>query len=140
MKTACCFFSDAGLNTGVTATDSILRLVSDYAAENIGLTAIGVGENFHHDFIHKITMSKGGSAHFVHTGKDMMKFFRNFDFLVTPVAYNLKVTSELVDLPAKLVKAYGVPMDKGEPIHELINVRTLFFSEEGGAIVLEYDF
>lgn len=132
-------FSDAGLNTGVTDPTSILRLVSDYAAENIGLTAIGVGENFHHDFIHKITMSKGGNAHFVHTGADMMKFFRNFDFLVTPVAYNLKVSATLTDLHAKLSKTYGVPMLKNEPIQELINVRTLFFSEEGGAIVLEYD-
>ncbi len=132
-------FSDAGLNTGVTATDSILRLVSDYAAEGIGLSAIGVGENFHHDFIHKITMSKGGNAHFVHTGKDMMKFFANFDFLVSPVAYNLKVAVELVDLPATLVKTYGVPMGKNEPVHELINVRTLFFSNEGGSIILEYN-
>ena len=130
-------FSDAGLNTGMTATDSILRLVSDHAAENIGLTAIGIGENFHHNFIHKITMSKGGNAHFVHSGKDMMKFFRNFAFLVTPIAYNLKISAEV---PAKLVKAYGVPMEKGEPVHELINVRTLFFTGEGGgAIVLEYD-
>ncbi len=132
-------FSDAGFNTGVRDTSTILRLVSDYAAENIGLTAIGVGENFHHDFIHKITMSKGGNALFVHTGADMMKFFKNFSYLVTPVAYNVKLSSELIDLPAKLVKTYGVPMGKDEPIHELINIRTLFFSEEGGAIVLEYD-
>ncbi len=132
-------FSDAGLNTGVTDQSSILRLVSDYAGENIGLTAIGVGENFHHDFIHKITMSKGGNALFVHTGKDMMKFFKNFDYLVAPVAYNFKLTSTLQGINAKLVKAYGVPMRKDEPIQELINVRTLFFSEEGGAIVLEYD-
>lgn len=135
-------FSDAGLNTGVTDPSSILRLVSDYAAENIGLTAIGVGENFHHDFIHKITMSKGGNALFVHTGQDLMKFFNNFDYLVTPVAYNLKVLSTLVDMPnqTKLVKTYGVPMLKNEPIQELINVRTLFFSEGGGgAIILEYD-
>lgn len=135
-------FSDAGLNTGVTDTSSILRLVSDYAAENIGLTAIGVGENFHHDFIHKITMSKGGNALFVHTGQDLVKFFNNFDYLVTPVAYNLKVSSTLVDMPthAKLVKTYGVPMLKNEPVQELINVRTLFFSEGGGgAIILEYD-
>ena len=132
-------FSDAGLNTGMTDPTSILRLVSDYASENIGLTAIGVGENFHHDFIHKITMSKGGNALFVHTGAGLTKFFNSFDYLVTPVAHHLKVSSSFQDLKAKLVKTYGVPMLKNEPIQELINVRTLFFSEGGGAIVLEYD-
>ncbi len=135
-------FSDAGLNTGVTDSSNLLRLVSDYAAEEIGLTAIGIGENFHHDFIHKITMSKGGNAYFVHTGKDMLKFFNNFDYLVTPVAYNFKLQAKLQDCNAKLVQAHGVPMSKEEkkqPVQELINVRTLFFSEEGGAIVLEYD-
>ena len=130
-------FSDAGFNTGVTDSDSLLRLVSDYAAEDIGLTAIGIGENFHHSFIHKITMSKGGNAHFVHSGKDMMKFFKNFEFLVSPIAYNLKISAQV---PAKLAHAYGVPKMQHEPIQELINVRTLFFSPEGGgAIVLEYD-
>lgn len=132
--------SDAGLNTGITDQTTILKLVSDHAADEIGLTAIGIGENFHHDFIHKITMSKGGNAIFVHTGQDMMKFFHNFDFLVTPIAYNLKISAELVGLDAKLVKAHGVPMLKDEPLKELINVRSLFFSEgSGGAIVLEYD-
>ncbi|MCE5294015.1 MAG: VWA domain-containing protein [Chlamydiales bacterium] len=131
-------FSDAGLNTGITDTASILRLVSDQASDGIGLTAIGVGENFHHDFIHKITMSKGGNALFVHTGADLAKFFTNFDYLVTPVAYNLKVQASMTDFAAKLVKTYGVPMLKNEPTQELINVRTLFLSESGGAIVLEY--
>ncbi len=133
-------FSDAGLNTGVTDHASIVRLVSDYAAENIGLTAIGMGENFHHDFIHKISMSKGGNALFVHTGADMMKFFKNFDYLVTPIAYNVKVSSQVIDGRATLVHAYGVPKMSDEPLQELINVRTLFFTQEGGgAIVLEYD-
>lgn len=132
--------SDAGLNTGITDQTVILRLVVDHAADDIGLTAIGIGENFHYDFIHNITMSKGGNAIFVHTGADMMKFFNSFDYLVTPIAYNLKVSAELVSLPAKLVKTYGVPKAKVEPIQELINVRSLFFSEGGGgAIVLEYD-
>jgi hypothetical protein len=112
-------------------------MVSDYADENIGLTAIGIGQNFHHDFVHKVTMSKGGNAIFVNSGAEMVKFFKNFDYLVTPIAYHLKLTADIEG--AKLVKAYGVPMRKDEPLQELINIRTLFFSEEGGAIVLEYD-
>ncbi|MCB0365357.1 MAG: VWA domain-containing protein, partial [Bdellovibrionales bacterium] len=132
--------SDAGLNTGVTDENSILKLVSDFASEDIGLTAIGLGLNFKQELIHNITMSKGGNYVFVNSGEKMFKFFESFDFLVTPVAYNFKASLHLgIYEGAKLVKAYGVPVKEDEPLRDLIDVRTLFFSEEGGAMLLEYD-
>lgn len=132
--------SDAGLNTGVTTEGSLVKLVSDYAAEDIGLSAIGLGLNFNQDFIQAITMSKGGNYQFMNSGKAMFKLVKNFDFLVTPVAYNLKASVNLEGIEAKLVKTYGVPMKEDEPTRDLIDVRTLFFSEAGGAIILEYQF
>jgi hypothetical protein len=134
--------SDAGVNTGVTDTASFTKLIGDYAAEGINLTAIGLGLNFNEELIRAITMSRGGNYVFVQSGLKMFRYFENFDYLVTPVAYDFKATLEL-DGPefegAKLVKAYGVPAKEGEPVRDLLDVRTLFFSEEGGAIVLEYD-
>ncbi|MFC2074907.1 VWA domain-containing protein [Bdellovibrionota bacterium] len=130
--------SDAGLNTGVTDQANLLRLVTDFADEGIGLTAIGLGLNFNQDFIHGITMSHGGNYIFVHSGKKMAKFFRSFNYLVTPVAYNLKARIDLNGLKAKLVNAYGVPSSENEPLRDIVNLKTLFFSEEGGGILLEY--
>ncbi|MCB0417500.1 MAG: VWA domain-containing protein [Bdellovibrionaceae bacterium] len=129
--------SDAGLNTGVTDEAAVLKQITDYSNEGIGLTAIGLGLNFNQKFVHGITQSRGGNYLFVHSGKDMFRYFESFDFLVTPVAYNFKVALEFPG--AKLVKAYGVPQNTDAPVQELINVQTLFFSEAGGAIVLEYD-
>jgi len=133
--------SDAGLNTGVTDPRSLLRLVTDYSSMGIGLTSIGIGENFNQEFIHNITMSRGGSYIFVNSGKEMNNYFENFDFLVTPVAYNFKTSLNFLGSSAKFVKAYGIPQAKGEGSSLAIsNVATLFFvGEGGGAIILEYD-
>jgi len=132
--------SDAGLNTGVTEESALLKLVTDYASEGIGLTALGLGENFNQDFIHAIANSRGGNYMFVHSGQDMMRYFAAFDYLVTPVAYDFKARLDFVGLTPKLVAAYGVATENGaQPAREIIDLETLFFSEAGGAILLEYE-
>jgi hypothetical protein len=132
--------SDAGLNTGVTAESELLKLVSDFASEEIGLTAIGLGLNFNQKFIHAITMSKGGNYLFVNSGKGLKKYVDQFDYLVSPMAYNFKAELKFDGVEAKLVKAYGVPAKKDALVQELMDIRTLFFtSAGGGAILLEYD-
>ena len=132
--------SDAGLNTGVTDPASLLRLVTNHASEGIGLTALGLGENFNQDFIHGITNSRGGNYLFVHSGEDMLRYFDAFEYLVTPVAYDFRVQLALNGIQAKLVAAHGVPTEAGtQPVRDIIDLETLFFSEEGGAILLEYE-
>ncbi len=132
--------SDAGVNTGVRDESSLLKLVTDYASEKIGLSAIGLGLSFNQKLIHAITMSKGGNYSFVNSGVGMLKMVKAFKFMVTPVAYNFKASVEGTNLNAKLVKVYGVPMKESDPLRDLIDIRTLFFvGEGGGAIILEYD-
>lgn len=131
--------SDAWLNTGVTEDSALTKLVSDYAAEQVGLTAIGLGAQFNQKFIDTVANSRGGNYVYVHSGKDMLRYFESFDFLVTPVAYSLRATLEIQGVDAKLARAYGIPAKAGETVKELISVPTLFFSNNGGAIVLEYD-
>ncbi len=131
--------SDAGLNTGVVDQAQLLKTITNYAGENVGLTAIGLGLNFNQDFIHGITQSHGGNYLFVHSGKDMYRFFESFDFLVTPVAYNFKVGVKVQGVEAELVQAYGLPISKGETAKPFLDIQTLFFSQSGGALLLEYD-
>lgn len=133
--------SDAGANTGATAEVDLVRLVSDFASENIGLTAIGLGVNFKQELIHGITLSKGSNYIFVNSGKGLKTYFEQFEFLVSPIAYNLKAKLELKDIDAKLVKAYGVPMKADSKIQNILDIRTLFLASEGGGgtILLEYD-
>ncbi|MDI3289446.1 VWA domain-containing protein [Polyangium sp. 15x6] len=131
--------SDAGLNTGVTDTASLQRLVTEQASRRIGLTALGLGENFHQSVIHAITNSRGGNYLFVQSGKDMLQYFQAFDYLVTPVAYDFNVGAFVQGLGVELVRTYGVTTEAGaEPTRNLIDLKTLFFTEAGGAILLEY--
>lgn len=131
--------SDAGLNTGITNTSEILRLVTDNAADGIGLTAIGMGSNFQEDFIHAISRSRGGNYIFVQTGEELSSYFDRFNYLVTPIAYGFRANLKLDDVNGKLVKTYGIPQSPNASAQELFDIQTLFFSNQGGgAIVLEY--
>lgn len=132
--------TDAGLNTGVTDESSLVRLVGDFANEGIGLTAIGIGENFNEEFVRAITLSEGGNYIFAQSGAKIAESFQAFDFLVSPVAFNFKAQLELQNVAARLAHAYGVPAKDDQPVQELINIRTLFFAGSGGgALLLEYD-
>jgi Mg-chelatase subunit ChlD len=131
--------SDAGLNTGTTDEASNVRLVSDYAAESIGLSAIGLGLNFNQDFIMGITESLGGNYLFAQSGVDMYRYFESFDFLVTPIANHLKARLSFNNTKAQLVNAYGIPSQAVTKNDDLINVKSLFLTNQGGgAILLEY--
>ncbi len=72
----------------------------------------------------------------------MYKFFKNFDFLVTPIAYSFKAFIKS-NYDLKLLEAYGVPKfpdDDATKEQEMISVQTLFFAGEGGGtILLEYE-
>jgi hypothetical protein len=84
-------------------------------------------------------MTKGGNYQHAQSGLAMLKFFENFDFLVSPVAYNFKASLSFNGLNAKFAKAYGIPTKEGQAPSELVDIQTLFFSTGGGAIVLEYN-
>jgi len=132
--------SDAGANTGFTGPEAFATLAGDYTHEGIGLTAIGIGMNFNEELVHQISMSQGGNYLFVQSGQELISFAEEFDFLVTPVAFNFKARLDLSDKNLKLVKTYGIPMKDGEPLGDVIDVRTLFFTGKGGgAMVLEFD-
>ena len=132
--------SDAGLNTRVTSEGPLTGLVGNFAAEEIGLTAIGLGLNFNQDFVHAITLAKGNNYIFVNSGKSMNKYFNQFDILVSPMAYNFKAELTIDGIETELKAAYGLPMKKDSSVHDLLDVRTFFFaSEGGGAMLLEYD-
>jgi Ca-activated chloride channel family protein len=132
--------SDAGLNTGITNDHAIKDLIQNAALEGIGLTAIGIGENFNEKLINLVAQTKGGNYLFANNGHAMEKFFDNFKFLVSPIAHHFKVSVDFMDFKAQLNKVYGIPSLKNTSKSEIINVPSLFFtSTGGGAIVLEFD-
>lgn len=134
--------TDAGLNTGVTDKSIIERLVNRFAANNIGLTAVGIGDNFEQDLIHNISRLRGGNYIFVESGRRLAEYFNGFDFLVSPIAYSFKADLKINGLKSRLAAAYGIPGKFGDQaVVKLIELETLFFAGPagGGTILLEYD-
>lgn len=131
--------SDAGLNTGVIDETELLRLVTESGDDSVGLTAIGMGDNFNEKFIHTISRSRGGNYIFVNSGRGLLDYYKNFDFLVTPVAYSFKASLDFPEWKGKLVHAYGIPARADAPLRDVIDIRTLFLAGSGGgAILLEF--
>lgn len=131
-------FTDALPNTGRTDEDSFVSLVTRYAEEGVGISVFGVGVDFGHELIDAITHAPGGNYFFLEDADKIAKVFdEDFDLMVTPIAYNLKVSA----VPAQnfsLSDVHGVPgWDDSSSGKFEINLATVFISRNRGAIVVE---
>jgi Ca-activated chloride channel family protein len=108
------------------------------AEKDIGLTFFGFGPDFSSDFIDQIAHIRGGNYRFVRPEDVKPIFSEELDFLVTPIAYDLKVKAT-PPATAPLREVYGVPQAKDHVSGELFDVSTVFLSKRKGAIVLRLD-
>lgn len=131
-------FTDAMPNVGATDVGSFQSMVKAAAAIDIGFTFFGFGSDFDAAFVDQIAHLRGGNYRFV--GVDDVKtiFEEELDFLVTPVAFNLRVTPKPMEGTA-MNTVYGVP-GAAEHVHgNLIDISTVFLSKRKGGIVLRLD-
>jgi Ca-activated chloride channel homolog len=124
-------FTDMLPNTGLTEDSDFLRLVREHAARGVGVTYIGVNPWMGSELA--TTLSKVRGANFFYLDEDSRErlFVDEFDFMVTPVAYDMAATlTSLVDAPVD-PEVYGAPVDGGEV---KLGASTLFFSKRRGGI------
>jgi Ca-activated chloride channel family protein len=130
-------FTDAQLEfTADQHVQLFLSTMREYADRNIGATAFGVGFAFGHDVAFDISQIRGANYFFLSTYDRIVTVFdEEFDFLVTPVAYDVELVLD-VPLGFDIENVYGI--EAKEPFtHQLeLKVPTLFLStrEGGGAI------
>lgn len=130
--------TDAQPNTGRTDKGSFIELARAHADQGIGLTVFGVGLDFGQDLTLAISKTPGASFFYLETDDRLATVFdRDFDLLVTPVAWDVDLHVE----PApgyRIVAAYGVPdrVDDAPRGAVDIHIPTLFLSRNRGAIVL----
>lgn len=132
-------FTDAMPNHGRTGKGSFRELASRYAEEGIGLTAFGVGVDFGQDLTYYITGLRGGNFFFLENSEKIRKVFdTEFDYLVTPIVYDLNIT--LPTPPGmRLRNVYGLPSWKPGEKDAKLNIPTVFLSSNRGAIILRYE-
>jgi len=135
------FLTDAMPNTGETGERSLLRLLKDNAENHIYTTFIGIGVDFNTELIEYITKTRGANYYSVHSPGDFMeRMGEEFDYMVTPLVFNLRLTLDSDDWEIETV--YGSP-EADKATGELMKVNTLFPSKKvegetkGGLILLK---
>ncbi len=124
--------TDARPNVGTTSAYGFTPMMEGAAALGIGVTAFGVGIDFGQNLAYKIFQVRGANYFYLENAAKISKVFdEEFDFMVTPVAYD--VTIELTPAKGATVgDVLGVPDFKKESGKASIKIPSLFLSKRGG--------
>ncbi|MDO8342677.1 MAG: VWA domain-containing protein [Cellvibrio sp.] len=130
-------FTDERPNVGDTDAESFMGMAVAASKSNIGLTTIGVGEQFGADLATKISSVRGGNLFFLTSKNDVKTLFgRELDFMVSELAHDLVLTITPNEHYA-IAGVYGIP---GEMLgwqgtqSVSVTIPTVFLSTNGGAI------
>lgn len=133
-------FTDAQPNVGATGIGSFVGMAGYYGEAGIGLTVFGTGLDLGIDLAQEMSEVRGGAYVYL-PDRDAIAaaFDEDFDFLVTPLAYDLEVQIR----PAvgwRFADAVGAPMDDGpgdDGVEGIdMGASTLFLSSGGGGIAV----
>jgi len=135
------FLTDAQPNTGRLGRSELSDITEKNAENNIYTTFIGVGVDFNTDLIESLTKIKGANYYSVHSSGDFKeRMDEGFEYMVTPLVFDLKLTLESYDF--EIEKVFGSP-EANESTGELMKVNTLFPSKtvegrvKGGIVLLK---
>jgi Ca-activated chloride channel homolog len=126
-------FTDAQPNVGITEPGSFLDITRENADLGIGLSVFGVGLDLGAELSNVISKTRGGNSFFLDKTEDIETLFNEeFDFIVSPIAYDLEVSLNL-DSQTSFVESYGAPTDQDNGSMDF-GASTLFLSKRDGGI------
>ncbi len=127
--------TDEQPNVGATGAEAFMTLLSTNAKDAIGTTLFGVGFDFGQGQANQVMSVRGANFVYLGTPEKMRTVFdTDFDFLVTPIAYDLSLTMTPTQGVA-FGAAYGIPGTAEGTISS--TVATVFLSRTRGAIVVQ---
>ena len=126
-------FTDARPNVGSTDSESFMDITRSNAENGIGLTVFGVGLDLGAELNNAISQIRGGNSYFLSTKEYTSTLFEEeFDFIVSPIAYNLEVSLN-VDETVELERVFGAPSET-EANGLSFGASSLFLSKRSGGI------
>jgi Ca-activated chloride channel family protein len=127
-------FTDAQPNVGATDSDSFLGMARYHASAGVGLSVFGVGLDLGDELATAISETRGGNYFYLATIDDIAQVFdEDFDYMVTPVAYDLEVEVVAVEGLA-FEQAWGAPLDHPGDTALSFGTATLFLSSRQGGM------
>jgi len=120
-----------------------VRMLESAAEEGIGVTSFGVGIDFGADLANQVSQVRGGNYFHLETPDKIRRVFdRDFDLMVTPLAYDLQI-SLMAPAGYEIVDAYGLAGAGTTRCGELpssrcigLTVPTVFLSRGGGGMFM----
>ena len=135
------FLTDAMPNMGDTSRQGLLGMTENNAGLGVYSSFIGIGVDFNSELIEYITKIRGANYYSVHHAREFRERMDDeFDFMVTPLVFDLQLTLEADGWDIEQV--YGSP-EANEATGELMKVNTLFPSKRqegetrGGLVLLK---
>jgi Ca-activated chloride channel family protein len=108
-----------------------------YGAAGIGISVFGVGLDMGTELADAISKTRGGNYFYLAESGDIRQVFdEEFDYIVTPLAYDLEVEVTPRD-GFELQRGWGVPVD-GPQDPMRIGASTLFLSARDGGMGLSF--
>jgi len=132
-------FTDANTNTGDTDQSAFIQIAASNAAQNIGITLFGVGTDLNQELVLAITGMRGGNYFYLQNATKIATVFdTDFDYLVTPLAYDLDFQL-LPALGFVITAVYGFPAWRTGSTTVELNIPSVFLSQNHGAIMVRLD-
>ncbi|QRK07621.1 VWA domain-containing protein [Archangium violaceum] len=128
-------FTDAMPNVGMTGDGEFMELLRSNSSEGRDTTVFGVNIAFSQSLVTAISAVRGANSFYLSNPERTRTIFdEDFDYLVTPIAYDLKMA--LTPAEGFEVEAvYGLPgVEPGASQAEMV-VSTVFLSRRRGAIL-----
>ncbi|WP_375771248.1 VWA domain-containing protein [Archangium gephyra] len=128
-------FTDAMPNVGATGEGEFMDLLRSHAQQGRDTTVFGVNIAFGQALVTKISSVRGANYFYLSDAERTRKVFdEDFDFLVTPIAYDLKMA--LAPAEGYRVEAvYGLPGVEPGASEAVMDVATVFLSRRRGAVL-----
>jgi Ca-activated chloride channel family protein len=124
--------TDAQPNIGATDPESFLGLARTYAHRDIGLTSFGIGLDLGAELTSELAKIRGGNSFTLSSREAIERVFEtDFDYMVTPVAYDLDV-DVLPSAELAIGDSFGAPTDPAGEVR--FGASTLFLSSRGGGM------
>ena len=120
--------SDGNPTAGITGQGPILDMSRGYNSDGIGLTTIGLGQDFNINLMRDLALQADGNFYFLEDAGAVSEVFEEeLSFFVVPVAFDLELT--LTEGAAyRFGRAYGTPFWVDSPQGGELSVPSVFLA------------
>jgi Ca-activated chloride channel family protein len=128
-------FTDAMPNVGATGEGEFMELLRTHSEQGRDTTVFGVNIVFGQELVTKISSVRGANYYYLGSAEQTKTVFdEEFDFLVTPIAYDLRMALTPAE-GFQVAAVYGVTGVAPGASEATLDVATVFLSRRRGAIL-----